>query len=77
MKADVTPDTTDIPSAMADAAEQRSFLYSFLAKIFRQEVTVQDLRQIKSPAFQTVLAETGVSLGDDGFAVQHTRATVV
>jgi len=65
MKADVeqsTQNTMDSSSSLADEALQRSFLYSFLASVFRQEITAQDLQQIQSPEFQAAFRDAGVEL---------------
>ena len=65
MKVDVeqsTQYTMHSSSALADEAQQRSFLYSFLASIFRQEMTAQDLQHIHSFEFQAALKGAGVEL---------------
>lgn len=52
---------------MAAVAGQRSNIYGFLARIYRQEVTPDLLQQIKDPRFLGVLSELGLQLTEDFF----------
>lgn len=53
---------------MAQHAEQRSTIYGFLATVYRKELSLDVLHQIKIPQFQKVLSDLGVQLGDEFFS---------
>lgn len=46
-------------------ARQRSNIYGLLATVYRQEVSVDLLRQVKDPQFLGVLSDLGVQLTND------------
>jgi len=50
---------------MAETVRQRSNVYGLLATIFQKELTKTLLKQVKDPAFLSVLSDQGVQLGDD------------
>jgi TorA maturation chaperone TorD len=53
---------------LAEEALQRSSIYGFLARIFRKELTLDMLAEIKAPDFKKVLSDMKVKLGDDFFS---------
>ncbi|MCP4627815.1 MAG: molecular chaperone TorD family protein [bacterium] len=72
---------------MQELAGHRSSIYGFLAAVYRQEVTSELLRQIKTQQFQEVLSSLGVKLNKGFFqdsekellenlAIEYTRLFV-
>jgi len=53
----------------AEHAQQRSNIYGFLARIYRNELTSDLLAQIKDSSFTEVLSDLGVQFGDEFFSV--------
>jgi len=54
-------DMTDLEvKEKAEGAKIRSNIYGFLSSMFREEITVERLRQIKGPAIKEVLSEMGI-----------------
>lgn len=69
---------------MAELAGQRSAVFGFLARVFRKELTSSLIGRIKDPAFEQVLSDLGVNLGDkfytqaeeellEDLAIEYTR----
>jgi TorA maturation chaperone TorD len=59
-------DKTENQKRTAEAG-QRSNVYGLLATVYRQEVTLELLHQMKDPQFLGVLSGLGIQLGDDFF----------
>ena len=53
---------------MSKDAFQRSIIYGFLARVYRKELTLDMLGQIKDSRFTEVLSDLGVQLGDGFYA---------
>lgn len=51
--------------SIVETAEQRSNVYGLLAAIFRKELTLDFLKQIKDPGFLEILSGQGVQFQDD------------
>ena len=63
------------PGDLARTATERSELYGFLATIFREELSAENLRRIGSADFMQTLGEAGVDL--DGDLAQRPEAELL
>ena len=57
--------TTEQPDALAGCAAEVSHLYAFLAQVFREEISVDFLRRLRSPQLRDDLRAAGIELDED------------
>jgi TorA maturation chaperone TorD len=63
------------PDDLARTALERSELYGFLATIFREEMSAENLRRIRSAEFMLALGDAGITL--DGDIAQQPEAELL